>query len=139
MKPTSLAGFPERLSAIAYVNGEEVAWEQKDCADAIEWLRQNGFAVLGIELWRIGDGSIRTSIHTKSGSEIYVTSCDPVRGETWQDYVERSARDAAEKISAFHWPEDSIEQPSPVYFNLCWADREWFRTKSNHAAYFTDK
>ena len=139
MKPTSLAGFPERLSAIAFVNGEEVAWEQKDCGDAIEWLRQNSFAILGIELWRIENGSIRTSVHTKSGPEIYVSHCDPEKGEKWQDYVERSARDAMENISAFHWPADSVEPLAPVYFNLCWADQEWFRTKSNHAAYLADE
>jgi hypothetical protein len=38
MKPSVLAGFPEPLAAIAFVNGEEPAWEQKDCRAAIDWL-----------------------------------------------------------------------------------------------------
>jgi hypothetical protein len=133
------ANLPERLSATAFLNGEDVAWEQKDCANAIDWLSQNGYAILGIELWLIIDGGIRSSIRTKSGAAIYVTSCDPRERESWKSYVERSARDAAEKISAFHWPTDSVESPSPVYFNLCWADREWFRTHNKHAAHTFDE
>ena len=137
MKLTSL---PERLRSIAFVNGDDLAWKQKDCADAINWLSQNGYAILGIELWLIEDGGIRTAIRTKSGSEIHVTSCDPRERESWQCYVERSARDAAEKISAFRWPTDSVESPRPAYFNLSWADREWFRTHyKTNATYFADE
>jgi hypothetical protein len=139
MKPKSLVGFPERLSEIAFVNGEDVAWEQKDCAAAIEWLREANYALLGVELWIIKDSNIRTAIHTNSGAELYVSSCDPIKGETWRNYVERSAQDAVEHILAFVWPEDSLESPRPVHFNLSWADREWFRTRSEYASYFVDE
>jgi hypothetical protein len=139
MKPSSSAtGLPERLSKSAFVNGEDVAWEQKDCADAIDWLCKNSYAILGIELWLIEENGIRTAIRTKSGPAIYVTNCDPVKGENWDSYVERSARDAAEKITSFHWPEDSLESPRPAYFNLCWADQDWFRSHKTNAAYFAD-
>ena len=139
MKPTSLTGFPERLSATAFVNGEDLAWEQKDCANALDWLRKNGYAILGIELWLIEESGIRTAIRTKSGPAMYLTSCDPVKGESWDSYVERSAQDAAEKISSFHWPEDSLESRRSVYFNLCWADRDWFRTHKANDAYFANE
>jgi hypothetical protein len=138
MKPNGLANLPEPLSATVFVNGEDVAWEQKDCANAIEWLCQNGYAILGIELWLIEESGIRTAIRTKSGPTLYVTSCDPVKGESWDSYVERSARDATEKINQFHWPDDSLESPRPVYFNLCWADLEWFRIHKTHAAHSFD-
>jgi hypothetical protein len=96
-------------------------------------------ALLGIELWVVKEGGIQTAIHTESGPELYVTSCDPLKDETWQNYVERSARDAMKHILAFRWPADAVEPPRPVYFNLTWADREWFRTKGVHDAYFIDE
>jgi hypothetical protein len=139
MKPNSLASLPESLSARAFVNGEDIAWEQKNCADAIDWLCRKGYAILGTELWLIEQDGIRTAIRTKSGPAIFVTNCDPVKGESWDVYVERSARHAAEKISLFRWPEDSLESPRPVYFNLCWADRNWFRIHKTNAEYFANE
>jgi hypothetical protein len=124
MKPPGLASLPEHLRAIGFVSGEEIAWKQDDCAEAIDWLRRNEYAVLGIELWLIKDGSIWTAIPTESGPAIYVTSCDPFKGEKWTEYVERSAREAANAISAFRWNTDAIGPPRPVHFNLCWADRD---------------
>jgi hypothetical protein len=121
------ASFPKGLAAVAFVNGEEAAWEQKDCLAAIDWLSKNGYAVLGFELWLPEDGGIRTAIRTKAGPAIYVFSCNPMKSETWEDYVQRSAQEAAGHIGGFRWPEDSLEPPRPAYFNLCWADREWFR------------
>ncbi|HXX99274.1 MAG TPA: hypothetical protein VEI54_00040 [Candidatus Limnocylindrales bacterium] len=121
------ANFPEELAATAFVNGEEAAWEQEDCLAAIGWLSKNGYAVLGFELWLPEDRGIRTAISTKAGPAIYVSSCDPKKGETWENYVQRSAREAAEHIGGFRWPEDSLEQPRPAYFNLTWADRNWIR------------
>jgi hypothetical protein len=139
MKPSVLAGFPEPLAAIAFANGEEPAWEQKDCQTAIDWLSQNNHAVLGIDLWLVRDGSISTAISTKSGPAIYVSSCDPLKRETWDDYVRRSAKEAGDFVAAFRWPEDSLEPPRTVYFNLCWADREWFRTHKENASHTFDK
>ena len=138
MKPSILASLPEPLSACAFVCGEDLAWEQKDCADAINWLHKNGYAILGIELWLIAESGIRTAVRTKSGPAMYVTSCDPVKGESWDSYVERSIQEAAEKISSFKWPEDSLEPALPVYF-LCWADRGWFHIHKANAEYFIDK
>jgi hypothetical protein len=136
MKPTNL---PERLSKIAFINGEEFAWKQEDCGSAIDWLSQNGYAILGFELWLVGNGRIRTAIHTKSGPGLYVTNCDPVEHESWECYVKRSAQDAVEKIGEFRWPADAIESPAPVYFNLAWADREWFLTRKTNGIYFIDE
>ncbi len=128
MKALTLSDFPEQLAASAFVNGEEAAWEKKDCLTAIEWLLQTGNAILGIELWLIGEDGIRTAVCTKSGPVIYVSSCDPLKGETWTDYVQRSGREAAGLITAFRWPSDSLEPPMPVHFNLTWANLEWFRS-----------
>jgi len=121
--------MPERLTATALVSGEEAAWEQADCAAAIDWLRNAGYAVLGIELWLLKKGQISTFISTLSGPVLYCSSCDPRKDESWDDYVERSARLAAESVTAFRWPEDSLETCS-AYFNLTWADREWFQTRN---------
>lgn len=126
MEPAVPVGFPESLAAIAFVYGEEPAWEQKDCRAAIEWLSQNSHAVLGIELWLVRDGSISTAISTKSGPAIYVSSCDPLKGETWDDYVRRSAKEAGSLIADFRWPEDALKPERLVYFNIAWASRQWF-------------
>jgi hypothetical protein len=133
MKPVVPANFPQQLGAVALVNGEEAAWEAKHCLTAIEWFSENGYAVLGFELWLVRDGGIGTAIRTKAGPAIYPFSCDPMRGENWEDYVQRSAREAAVHIAAFRWPEDSLEPPCPAFFNLCWADREWFRKHKKNA------
>ncbi len=127
--PPILSRMPEQLAAAALVKGEEAAWEQSDCAAAIDWLRNAGYAVLGIELWLLKKGQISTFISTLSGPVLYCSSCDPRKDESWNDYVERSARLAAESVAAFRWPEDSLESCS-AYFNLTWADLEWFRTRN---------
>jgi hypothetical protein len=119
--------FLKELAAVAFVNGEEAAWEQDDCLKAIDWLSKNGYAVLGFELWIPEDGGIRRAISTRAGPAFYVSSCDPIKGETWEDYVQRSAHEAAKRVGAFRWPDDALEPPRPAYFDLCWADLEWFR------------
>jgi hypothetical protein len=139
MEPLVPRNFPEALAEVAFVNGQEAAWLQKDCLKAIEWLSQNGYAILGFELWLPLDDGIRTAISTTAGPAIYVTSCDPTQGEAWEEYVQRSARETTEHIATFHWPEDSLEPPRPAYFNLCWADREWFRTQGKNAKHTFDK
>ena len=116
-----------------------MAWKQEDCPAAISWLSTNGFAILGTELWLIRGGMIRTAISTKAGPALYVSSCDPVKGESWQDYAKRSARETIDLISAFCWPEDALEPARTPYFRLCWADLEWFRTHCPNAKYFANE
>lgn len=139
MEPPLPANFPKDLAAVAFVDGEEEAWEQKDCISAIDWLSKNGYAVLGFELWLPGDRRIRTAISTKAGSAIYVGSCEPMKSKTWESYVQRPAREAAEGIGAFCWPDDSLEPPRPAYFNLTWADRKWFREWGENGKHTLDK
>jgi hypothetical protein len=124
-----LSHMPEQLAAAALVSGGEAAWKQDDCAAAIDWLRNTGYAILGIELWLLKKGSISTFINTLSGPVLYCSSCDPRKDEGWDDYIERSARLAAESVAAFRWPDNSLETCS-AYFNLTWADREWFQKRN---------
>jgi len=130
MTHSVLAGFPESLTAVAFVNGEEAAWEQKDCHAAIDWLSQNNHAVLGFDLWVVRNGRISTALSTKSGPAIYVYSCDLLEGETWNDYVRGSAKEVGDLIAAFRWPEDALEPERPVYFNISWASRQWFHANA---------
>lgn len=127
MSQEGLDEIPEELAKRAFRHGEEMAWKQEDCADVIEWLRNAGFAVLGMELWVPDGGMIRTAIRTKTVPAIYCTACDPLKNERWDDYVERSARSTMDSIASFHWFEDFVEPPRPVYFNITWANRRWFR------------
>jgi hypothetical protein len=102
------AGLPEDLAAMAFVSGEP-AWEQLDCDKVIRWLSENGYAVLGTELWLVRNSLIHTLMNTKSGRILCCTSCDPLPHESWNEYVKRSAGLAAESVSGFRWPEDSTE------------------------------
>ena len=131
--------LPEHLVSVAYTSGQELAWKQEDCAKAIDWLRQNSYAILGTELWLIEGDGIRTAIRTDLGPAIYVTSCNPIKGESWTRYVDRCAEEAAKITSGFHWPEDASEPQRPVHFNLCWADREWFRKSGEYDAHLADE
>jgi hypothetical protein len=133
------SNFPEELTGAAFVNGEEVAWEQKDCLTAINWLFKNGYAVLGFELWLPEDDGIRTAISTKAGPAVYASGCNRKKGEIWEDYVQRSTRAAAERIGAFRWFEDALEPARPAYFNLTWSDKEWFEKSIEDAEHTSDK
>jgi hypothetical protein len=133
MSFSDLDNVPEELARKAFRHGEEMAWTQDDCPAVIEWLRDSGCAVLGTELWRRSRSDprwIATAIDTRPGPTIYCTACDPLKGERWSEYVERSAKEAIRWISLFRWPEDSTEPPTPVYFNITWANRKWFREHS---------
>lgn len=123
-----LSSMPEPLAAAALVGGEEAAWEQADCAAAIEWLRNEGYAVLGTELWLLKKGQIVTSISTIGNPVLYCTSCDLLDDESWDEYVQRSAARDAKSVATFRFPEDSLET-CPAYFNLCWADRKCFQSR----------
>ena len=127
MRSPDLDQVPEELARTAFRNGSEMAWKQGDCTAAIEWLRSVGRAVLGTDMWLVHGANIYTAIRTKAGPTIYCTACDPLQNEHWNDYVDRSAKLAIEWISSFRWPEDAAEPPSPVYFNITWADRAFFR------------
>jgi hypothetical protein len=127
MNPTLPANFPQGLAAAAFLKGEETAWKKEDCLATINWLSHNSYAILGFELWLIRDDGISTAISTKSGPATYVYNRDPTRGENCEAYVLRSAKEAADCIAAFGWPEVSLEPPRAAYFNLTWEDREWFR------------
>lgn len=125
------ADMPKEVAAAALVVGREAAWQQSDCAAAIDALAGAGYAILGWELWLLGRaGRVQASIATADGSAIWCASCEPLPEERWDDYVQRSQRLAAEGIAAFSWPEDACEPPRPVYFNITWADRDWLRKQS---------
>jgi hypothetical protein len=138
MRSPDLDEVPEELARTAFRNGSEMAWKRNDCKAAIEWLRSVGRAVLGTELWRVDGNKIRAAIATRAGPAIYSTTYEPLQNERWNDYVERSAALAIASIASFHWPEDSTEPPSLVYFNITWADRAWFREHS-HAKFANDQ
>ena len=139
MKAVFPTNFLEPLAEVALVNGEEAAWLQEDCLKTIGWLAENGYAVLGFELWLPVDGGIRTAISTRTGPGIYVSSCNRKKDENWQDYVQRSAREAAEGIGTFRWFDDALEPPRPAYFNLTWTNEEWFDATIKDAKHTSDK
>jgi hypothetical protein len=124
-----LAAMPKDIAASALVVGDEAAWKRDDCGVAIDWFRNHGHAILGIELWIPKGDGIRTTVANPDGPVIYVTSCDPDKGESWSDYVRRSADAADAAIKEFRLEENSAHSEINVFFNLTWADLEWFRLR----------
>ena len=114
--------FPQKLAEVAFVHGDEAAWQQSDSLAAISWLAENNYAILGFDLWLTEKHSIRTAIATRAGPAIYAFDRDRMKAEAWEDYVRRSTQEASRAIAEFQWPLDALEPPRPVYFNLCWAD-----------------
>jgi len=129
------ANFPLELARVAFISGNEAAWQQGDSLSVIDWLAENSYAILGFELWLpLPGGMIRTAIATDAGPTLYVWSCDRTKDEAWEHYVQRSARETAKLVSDFRWPEDALESSRPAYFNLCWADSDWFEKNASHIA-----
>lgn len=131
--PTFPSNFPQELAKVAFTSGNEAAWQQDESLSAIRWFAENGYAILGFDLWLAENDGIRTAISTKAGPAICVWSCDRTKGETWQDYVHRSAQEAIKAVG-FPWFKDALEPPRPVYFNLCWADQEWCEKNAERIA-----
>ena len=121
--------MPKGIAASALVVGDEVAWNQHDRSAAIEWLRDRGYAIVGTELWIPEGEGIRTVFATPEGPAIYVTSCDPLEGESWNDFIRRSSATADAAIGTFRLDENSADAETDVFFNLAWADLDWFRSR----------
>ena len=65
------AGFPPELAAQTFTAGPEAAWPLESVSRVVEWLGQNGFAVLGTELWIVGEDGIQPGVIVNGVREIH--------------------------------------------------------------------
>jgi hypothetical protein len=92
----------------------------------VEWLGQNGFAVLGTELWIVRDDGIQPGVFVNGVREIHGNSISHMRNESWDAYVTRSAEETLGYLYSFVMPPEAKQQ-GDVFFNVVWAsESEYF-------------
>jgi hypothetical protein len=107
--------LPESLQITAYSAGGEYAWPRDQALLVIQNLSENGFAVIGAEVWLATDPgpTIPTpGIYTWEAQSRHAA-------EQWSAFARRVNNEAADFVSAFSWHPDDRKRTSDVpYFNL---------------------
>ena len=116
--------FPRKLDDAAFrsANGE-YAWQRSEARAAVRVLADSGRAVLGGELWFIGDGEVWVALPQQSGpAAVYSWETERRPDEPWPTYVARSRGEALSAIQALPGEAGVTVPPTAkVYYNLTWA------------------
>src|SRR4029077_8927579 len=112
--------FPDDLKAEAFTAGLEAAWPNTSAIKVIDWLRQNGFAVLGTELWIVREDGIQPGIYVDGKREIHGNEVSRLQNEPWDSYVNRSGMETLRYLGIFEEPPEARKQ-GKVFFNIVWA------------------
>ena len=119
-------GFPPELAAKSFTTGSEAAWPLESVSKVVEWLGQNGFAVLGTELWIVRDDGIQPGVFVNGVREIHGNSISHMRNETWDTYVTRSVEETLRYLHSLVMPPE-VKQQGDVFVNVVWAsESEYF-------------
>ena len=111
--------LPSNLRDAAYRSASEVAWIRQDALSVVEFLHEQGYAVLGVDIW----------IPTGTSPTVPEAVCDldssRLPSEVWHTYVERSYGQAKKFISTFEFDEDDRAKYKVVapLFNV-WAETQ---------------
>jgi len=111
--------LPPELIADAFISGSEAAWPLESAIRVVEWLRQNGIAVLGTELWVVREDGIQPGIYVDGMREIHGNAVSAKHNETWSVYVDRTAEETLRYLGSFETPPEANKQGG-VYFNIVW-------------------
>jgi hypothetical protein len=122
-------GFPPELAAKSFTTGSEAAWPLESVSKVVEWLGQNGFAVLGTELWIVRDDGIQPGVFVNGVREIHGNSISHMRNEGWDTYVTRSAEETLGYLHSFVMPPEAKQQ-GDVFFNVVWASQSEYSNLS---------
>ena len=95
----------------------------------VEWLGQNGFAVLGTELWIVRDDRIQPGIIVNGVREIHGNTISHMQNESWDAYVSRSAQETLRYLSSFAEPPEAKQQ-GDVFFNVVWVSESEYSNLS---------
>jgi hypothetical protein len=117
--------FPDELKADAFSMGAEASWPTGSATKVIDWLRQNGFAVLGTELWIVREDGIQPGIFADGKREIHGNEVSRLQNEPWDNYVNRSGLETLRYLGAFEVPPEARKQ-GKVFFNIVWANESQF-------------
>jgi hypothetical protein len=119
------ARIPPELAAQSFTKGSEAAWRPDSAPKVVEWLGQNGFAVLGTELWIVRDDRIQPGIIVNGVCEIHGNTISHTQNESWDAYVSRSAQETLRYFSSFAEPPEAKQQ-GDVFFDVVWVSESDF-------------
>jgi len=119
--PAFPRNFPDELASAAYVAGSEAAWPPENAINVVLWLRENGIAVLGTELWVVREDGIQPGIFVNGVREIHGNAILAKQNESWDGYVKRSADETLRYLRSFETSPEAKQQ-GKVFFNIVWAD-----------------
>jgi hypothetical protein len=117
--------FPDELKADAFSTGVEASWPTGSANRVVDWLRQNGFAVLGTELWIVREDGIQPGIFVDGKREIHGNEVSRLQNEPWDKYVSRSGMETLRYLGDFEVPPEARIQ-GEVFFNIVWANESQF-------------
>jgi hypothetical protein len=112
-------------SAFFAKNGE-AAWSLSLAAMVTKWLGENGYAILGSELWVIKSDGMIVSLPIGSTGlpEVHGNTVERENGEQWAMFTLRSAADTTAYLNQFN-PND-IKEEGELRFNICWVSEAEF-------------
>ena len=117
--------FPDEFKQDVFTLGTEAAWPTGRAIQVVDWLRKNGFAVLGTELWLIREDGVQPGIFVNGIAEIHGNDESRMPNEPWDVYVSRSGMEALRYLSSFTEPPEASQQ-GKVVFNIVWANESDF-------------
>lgn len=121
--------LPEKAKeAIFNTLGEEYAWKRADIADVVEALTEENYAILGGEAWLVENGSVWGMLPLRSGgTALFAWDADKQASETWQQFVQRAAKETLSWIEKSNADEEiPIEKREFVCYNLTYVTEQEF-------------
>jgi hypothetical protein len=112
----------EQIKATAFHSqGDEYAWQRPHIASAIEALTDQGYAILGGEVWIVEGDDILAMPPLRSGGSAVIgwDTADKDIGESWNQFVERTAKESLVAIDSLNAENEVLPEVAPkVFYNL---------------------
>jgi hypothetical protein len=115
--------IPAELLANAYRSSNgEFAWPVTSASRAVDWLANEGYAILGTELWVVrADGKVSSLFHDRGGRvSLWAMSVNRNQAEAWSAFASRAAKDAKTAIAKIDV--EDICDAGDVFVNITWTD-----------------
>ena len=122
--------FPLALERDAFrASNGEFGWTRAQIPVVVDVLRSNGIAILGGEVWWVGDGSRDWSLvpQRQGLPAVYVWETNRGTDEPWAHFFERGASEAL--AAADRWPTPGDlppDLPGRILYNLTWVSEVEF-------------
>jgi hypothetical protein len=131
--------FPPELEREAYrISNGEFGWTRAQIPRVVEIIRSHKFAILGGELWWVGEGiPNRAGVPQRSGPPgVYYWTTERGVWESWTGFVDRGATETLDAVNRWPAPDDlPPDLPGQILYNLCWVSADKYKTlKSNRPA-----